>query len=277
MATGRVARENLPARLRHLLSAESAARHGLGLVFVLLAALLLTKPPAEAWTQWLTETLAWKLLVAVLIGAIAGSAVGRAERWSAARRATETAFGPLMAVLLALALLLVSAVEAIRADGLVAVLVAGVAFAQARIGEEKGEDLETQERHYEELLKQLWQVPVFTLLGAALPWSEWLELGWTAAVLVIAVLLLRRLPVVLLLKPLTGQMPRWDEALFVGWFGPIGVGALYFAAVAHKETHLELVWTVGTLLVTASMVLHDLTATPFSRWLAARRNPGARD
>lgn len=63
---------------------------------------------------------------------------------------------------------------------------------------------------------------------------------------------------------------RWDEALFTGWFGPIGIGALYFAAVAHKETHNEHVWVVTTLLVASTVVFHDLTATPFSRWLGRR-------
>ena len=58
--------------------------------------------------------------------------------------------------------------------------------------------------------------------------------------------------------------------MFVGWFGPVGVGALYFAAVAHKETRNEHVWTVATLLIAATIVAHDLTATPLSRWLGRR-------
>jgi NhaP-type Na+/H+ or K+/H+ antiporter len=87
---------------------------------------------------------------------------------------------------------------------------------------------------------------------------------------VIAVLSLRRIPALLLLKPLIGDIRRWDEALFVGWFGPIGVGALYLAAVARKETRLEQVWIVATLLIAATIVAQDLTATPLSRWLAGR-------
>ncbi len=89
--------------------------------------------------------------------------------------------------------------------------------------------------------------------------------------LVVAVLLLRRVSAVLLLKPLVGQIPRWDEALFIGWFGPMGVGALYFAAVAEKETGLPQVWSVTTLLVAISIVVHDVTATPLSIWLAGCR------
>ncbi|MDP9358014.1 MAG: cation:proton antiporter [Chloroflexota bacterium] len=160
--------------------------------------------------------------------------------------------------------------ELIGSDGLLAVLVAEIAFAWARTGEEKGEQLERQQRHYQETIKQVLQVPVFVLLGLALPWDEWAELGWAGAGLVVTVLLLRRIPALLLLKPLIPQIYRWDAALFVGWFGPIGVGALYLATVAHKETELEQVWPVVTLLVAVTIVAHDLTATRLSWWLAGR-------
>jgi NhaP-type Na+/H+ or K+/H+ antiporter len=86
----------------------------------------------------------------------------------------------------------------------------------------------------------------------------------------VTILLLRRIPAVLLLKPFVGQFRTWNEALFVGWFGPVGVGALYFAAVAHKETHNERVWPVATLLIAVTLILHDLSATPLSQWLHRR-------
>ncbi len=168
-----------------------------------------------------------------------------------------------------------SLVELVGSDGLLAVLAAGIAFAWARTGEEQGEELVRQQRRYQETLKQVLQVPVFVLLGLALPWGAWAELGWAAVALVVAVLLLRRIPAVLLLKPLIGDIRRWAEALFIGWFGPIGVGALYLAAVAHKETHLEQAWSVATLLIAATIVTHDLTATPLSRWLADRLGDAA--
>ncbi len=272
ITTGRVASDNVPERIRHLLNADSAARHGLGLMFVLLPALLITKPDAEAWTEWLSYTLLWKGLVAVIVGGLTGYVVGRLHAWSTSRRLDETATGPLMPIFYTLALLVVSGVELMDSDGLLAVLVAGVTFAWSRTGEEKGEGLEREQRLYQHVLKQVLQVPIFVLLGVALPWAGWKELGWPALGLVLAILLLRRIPSLLLLKPLISDVPRWDEALFVGWFGPIGVGALYFAAVAHKETQLEQVWSVGTLLIAATIVAHDVTATPLSQWLA-RREP----
>ncbi|MDP9310416.1 MAG: cation:proton antiporter [Chloroflexota bacterium] len=153
VATGRVAWENLAERTRRLLSAESSARHGIGLVLVLPPTLLLTEPTAEAWTRWLTNVVLWKGLVALVVGAAVGYAAGRAQRWSAARGFAEAETGSLVAFFLALSLALVSMVKLMHSDGVLAVLVAGVSFVWARAEAEPGERLEGQERHYEDLVK----------------------------------------------------------------------------------------------------------------------------
>lgn len=57
---------------------------------------------------------------------------------------------------------------------------------------------------------------IFVLLGLALPWQQWLELGWKGLLLVVAVLLLRRSPAFLLLRPLLGQLKSWQDTLFLG-------------------------------------------------------------
>lgn len=267
VASGRIPDSVLPARVRHLLAAESAARQGAGLVMVLLPILLIIEPSAEAWWQWVSEALLWKGIAAVVIGGVVGYGVGRALKWSTDRDSSETATGPLAAIFLTLALALVSVVQAMGSDGTLAVLTAGVTFAWARASDDTGDELHHQHRAYQQLHKQVLVVPIFALLGAALPWGQWANLGWKAPVLVVAVLALRRIPAVLLMKPFVGTIRGWDEALFVGWFGPIGVSALYFASVAHQETQNEHVWAVTTLLVAATVVLHDTTTTPLSQWL----------
>ncbi len=169
VSTGRIARETLPERTRHLLSAESAARHGLGLLPVLLLALLIREPDAEAWRHWVTDVLLWKGGFAALAGAAAGYAVARAQRWSTARGYAEIANGPFITLFLALALSLSSLVELLKSDGAVAVLVAGVVFALACTGPEPGKEIEGHLQDYKHLLKQVLQVPIFVLLGTALP------------------------------------------------------------------------------------------------------------
>jgi NhaP-type Na+/H+ or K+/H+ antiporter len=84
--------------------------------------------------------------------------------------------------------------------------------------------------------------------------------------LVAAVLVLRRLPALLSLRPLLG--PLWDkikDVLFLGWFGPVGAAALYYAAFSFRETGIEAAWTVGSLVICASLLVHGVTATPLTK------------
>jgi sodium/hydrogen antiporter len=100
----------------------------------------------------------------------------------------------------------------------------------------------------------------------ALPWEGWLELGWGGLLLVAAVLLLRRLPAVLALRPLLGPLrSKGKDVLFLGWFGPIGAAALYYAAFSYRESGIEAAWTVGSLVICASLLVHGVSATPLTK------------
>jgi sodium/hydrogen antiporter len=102
-------------------------------------------------------------------------------------------------------------------------------------------------------------------MGMALPWEGWLNLGWAGLILAAAVLLLRRPPVVLALRPLIGPVKGQKDALFLGWFGPLGAAALYYATFSLGETGLEEVWVVGSLLICASVLAHGVSATPLTK------------
>ncbi len=75
--TGDLAQKNLPDRLRYTLSAESGANDGLAYPFVLLPILLLSRPPGEALSHWLTHTLVWEVGAAAVFGALVGYGAGR--------------------------------------------------------------------------------------------------------------------------------------------------------------------------------------------------------
>lgn len=51
----------------------------------------------------------------------------------------------------------------------------------------------------------------------------------------ILILIFRRLPAVLLLKRAIPAMKTYQEALFSGWFGPMGVGAVFLSKIAREE------------------------------------------
>jgi sodium/hydrogen antiporter len=262
IVTGEVAEENLPERLRHTLSAESGANDGLAYPFVFLPILLLSRSPGEALSYWLTHTLLWEIGVAVAFGALAGFGAGWLLEWAGSRDEVEETF--FLAYTIALSLFVLGAAKLLGSDGILAVFVAGLAFDQVVKGDR------ARQEQMQESVTRFFILPIFVLLGLALPWQEWLDLGWSAVLLIVAVLLLRRLPALLAASPLLGPVCGLRNALFVGWFGPVGVAALYYAALSQRETGVSEAWVVGSLVICASVVAHGMSAAPLSKLYGRR-------
>lgn len=263
IVTGDLATEKLPEGLRHLLSSESGWNDGLAYLFVLLPVLLLTRATDEALTHWLGRVLFWEIGTALVLGGVIGYVAGRLLRWSEERKLIEDP--SLDVYTIALALFTVAMLRLIGSDGILAVFVAGLAFDHV-VG--AGERIE--EERVVEGMDRFFTLPTFLLFGLILPWREWAALGWRGFVLVVAVLLLRRLPLVLLLKGRVRLLPHARDVLFLGWFGPLGVAALFYVSLSLKRTGLHDVWTVTSLLVFASLFVHGVTAMPFTRGYGAR-------
>ena len=255
---GSMAEEKLPSRVTHLLSGESGANDGLAYPLVFLSILMIEHPPADALTQWLTRVVLWEVGAAVLLGAAMGYAAGRLLDWAEEKGNIEQP--SYLAYTLALSLAVLGATKLLGTDGILAVFAAGVALNMAVDTED-----ETQEERMQEAVNRFFVLPVFVLLGLALPWQQWLELGWVGLLLVAAVLLLRRLPSVLAVTPILPQAHGVRDTLFLGWFGPIGVAALFYAALSLREIGVEEAWTVGSLVTCASILVHGVTAAPLTR------------
>jgi NhaP-type Na+/H+ or K+/H+ antiporter len=58
---------------------------------------------------------------------------------------------------------------------------------------------------------------------------------WRLVCIAILILLFRRIPIMLALKPLIPDIKSWREAMFCGHFGPIGVGAIFISILARAE------------------------------------------
>jgi sodium/hydrogen antiporter len=258
IVTGDVAEENLPSRLRHLISAESGYNDGLGLPFLLVPLLLLTRPPGEALSHWFVQVVLWEVVVGSIVGVLMGYAAGKLLVWAEAKR--TTAHTSILSISLALALCVLGVSELIGVNGVLAAFVAGTAFNV--VG---SSDTREQREHVQDAITRFFDLPVFVLLGMALPWEGWLDLGWAGLVLAAAVLLLRRPPVALALRSLIRPVKGRKDALFLGWFGPLGAAALYYATFSLRETGLEEVWVVGSLLICASVLAHGVSATPLTK------------
>ena len=265
---GEVANDNLPARLRHLLSGESGSNDGLAYPFVFLAILMIQEPPGQAIFQWVTRIILWEVLGAVVIGALIGYAAGKALEW--ARRHGEIRDPSFLAYSIALALMALGSTRLVGTDGILAVFAAGIAFNLAI-----GTGTEEREDQIDEAVNRFFVLPIFVLLGLSLPWGEWADLGWKGPVLAGLILLLRRPPWVLLLSGRVPGMRGAQDGLFAGWFGPVGVAALYYSALSEKLVGLEEAWVVGSLVISASVLVHGVSAAPLTR-LYGRRTRSSR-
>jgi sodium/hydrogen antiporter len=259
IVAGGVAERNLPARLRHAISSESGFNDGLALPFVVLPVLVLTEPPGEVLGHWLTHTVLLEIVVGAALAALMGYAAGKTLRWAERKETMERT--SLLTISLALSLSVLGVTELLHLNGVLAAFVAGIVFNFAGSSDAK----ESQEE-IQEAISRFFDLPIFVLLGMALPWQGWLDLGWRGPLLVVAVLVLRRLPTVLALRPLLGPLRgRARDVLFLGWFGPIGAAALYYAAFSLRETSIEEAWVVGSLIICASVLVHGVSATPLTK------------
>lgn len=141
---------------------------------------------------------------------------------------------------LVLAIAVLGIARMLHADGALLVFVAGLAYNYTVADDEVG-----AQNTVDEAVNRYLVLPLFLLLGVELPWSDWPDLGWRAVLLPLAVLLLRRLPVLLLLARPLGL--RLNDAVFLGWFGPVGVSALFYLTLSADEGVTDpRLWAAGT-------------------------------
>jgi NhaP-type Na+/H+ or K+/H+ antiporter len=262
LLTGHLARRAVPQALRDAMTAESGINDGLALPLVMLPILLLAHPPTEAISEWLLHVIAWELGSAVLIGVVAGWVTSKCMNW--ARRRPDADVASLLTVTVALALATTAGVRLLGGDEVLAAFVAGAVLN----GSYRKVKVEMYHERFSEALGRFFDLPIMIVFGAAIPWAAWTSLGWGAIGFAIAILLLRRVPAWLLLGRFMPGTHSTSNAIFSGWFGPIGAAALFYAMLIQEQTGSSALWPVISLAVAASVLAHGITGTPLTRLLA---------
>jgi NhaP-type Na+/H+ or K+/H+ antiporter len=251
--TGQHAERHAPESLRTLVSLESGANDGLSYLFVYIPILLLTRPASEAATELVITTFLREILGGAIFGLIVGHAAGRLAGWAAAHEHPGKA--PIFVFSSALALSVLAAAELLGLNAVLAVFVAGVAFNFTEI--EKGA---ASPENVQGALDLLFTVPTFVLIGIALPWHEWFDLGWKALALPLALFLLRRFPAVLALGVLLSKWHNGAARVILAWAGPIGTAGAFYAMLTARLLDWPDAWVYASLAIASSVLLHGLTA-----------------
>lgn len=143
---------------------------------------------------------------------------------------------------------------------------------------------EIKDEKIQEVLDLLLNLAYFLLFGSFIPWDNyaWLPISqltnknqvslYSLLPLTISIILFRRLPLLFILRKFIPGIKTVKEALFVGWFGPIGVGALYYAQLfllLKADDISATFYSIIYFIVFSSVIVHGFTVPLFNLTLRA--------
>jgi sodium/hydrogen antiporter len=244
----------LPERVRNTLAAESGFYDGFALA-ALYAALAVAsehrdpEPARWAWFAFRTE------FVSVALGLAIG-AVGTAVIVRSCNRGWMSQTWAQLATV-ALALSCFGAGERLHASGFVTAFAGGLAYAMVSL-----QDRETSApTQVSDAVGELLELLVFALFGGFAVIQVWRDVGWPVVVFAIVAVFVVRV-VAVLLAMLRAGLPL-SSRLFIGWFGPRGIGTLVLGllVIGNGEiTQAPLIAQAVVVTVTLSLIVHSLTA-----------------
>ena len=266
---------------RFALTSEAGLNDGLAFPFTYLAMAVATAG-AFTWsvvTQWLVVDVGWRIAI--------GTAVGIGVGWLLRKLFFHAPVKPLRLaehaegfVALAAIFLAYGVAEAIEGYGFLAVFVCACTIR----GGERSHGYHKVLHDWVEQLERLLTVAILVLLGGAIARGLLGALQPVDFVLVALFLLVVR-PAAGWLGLVGGRTGPQERAV-IAFFGVRGIGSVFY--IAYALTHAtfpdpERLWAIVALTITASVVLHGITATPAMAWLdrsrkrAARRRDGHAD
>ncbi|KAI8960623.1 Sodium/hydrogen exchanger family-domain-containing protein [Daldinia sp. FL1419] len=280
---GRFADHNVPKDLQKIIIAESGANDGLGYPFLFFA-LYLIKYIGDGGVNeqggaglaiglWFGETWGYTILLSVVYGAVVGWIAKELLHFCEEHKFVDRE--SFLVFAFSLALFITGTCGMIGSDDILACFIAGNVFTW-----DDWFRLETLDDSLQPTIDMLLNVTIFMWYGAVCPWHSFVANSiipiYRLIPLGILILLFRRLPLVLASYKKIPQIDGFQQAIFMGFFGPIGCSAIFYLYVtlefvdtlnpnqgsvarwdvAHlKECVSVLVW----FMVICSVVVHGLS------------------
>ncbi|OMP83709.1 putative Na(+)/H(+) antiporter [Diplodia seriata] len=276
--------KRVPKHLRDLLSAESGCNDGMAFPFIYLAVYIIRYKhhPNEVALHWFCYTILYECIFGAVYGVAVGYIARRLIRYSHEKDLIDRE--SFLVFYFVLALFCAGSGSLLGMDDLLIGFACGVGFSNDGWFLEK-----TEEAHVSNVIDLLINLTFFVYFGTIIPWEQFNSdiIGtspWKLVVIAILVLLFRRIPIMMLMKPLIPDIKTYREALFAGHFGPIGVGAIFVAILARAEMEteettplaelpepdfphmniIELIWPITCFLVICSIIVHGSSIAVFT-------------
>ncbi|CAI9629068.1 unnamed protein product [Alternaria burnsii] len=273
----------VPKRIRDYLSAESGCNDGMSFPFLYLGlSLLLKNTVGGVLKKWFLITVLYQCVGGVLLGIALGYLFNAIFKFSHSRewmgRASYLAF------YLLLAIFSIGLASLLGVDDFLVAFFAGRGFAH-------NQNAPTEETKLPVVIDLLINSAFFIFFGAMIPWQSFNamdEITPPRLLLLLALILLfRRIPIVFTLFKMNclPSVKTTTEALFVGHFGPMGVGALFLAIEARaqletgtslplpdppndlpadKQRTVTMIWPIVCFVVLGSTMIHGFSTLAVS-------------
>ena len=259
---GKFADKNIPKPLQKIIIAESGANDGLGYPFLFLALYLIKYTEnggagqpggaSKAMGYWFGETWGYTILLSVVYGAVVGWLAKELLHFAEERKFVDRE--SFLVFALTLALFITGTCGMIGSDDVLACFIAGNAFTWddwyvSTKAAPKGPfakqlsrfRLETEDDSLQPTIDMLLNISVFLWFGAVCPWASFRVNDvipiYRLIFLGILILLFRRIPIVFAMHKKIRQIEEVQQAAFVGFFGPIGVSAIFYLYVSIDFLH----------------------------------------
>jgi NhaP-type Na+/H+ or K+/H+ antiporter len=258
-----VTNPRVPRLVRHSLNLESGMNDGLALPAVLAFMAVLVGAGADGepfvWWRFVAQDISVGTIVGLVVAFAAARLMPRSRRLQEgipdhqkSLYALGVAFGTY------------GVAVGLEGNGLIAVFVCAIALGILR------PDLRETFEHRADDIVEIVKLGVFVVFGSLLTIDGLLGDGW-AAVGIVAVTLLAARPVAIWIA-LAGTGVSTRLKGFMAWFGPKGVATMTFSllVLAAEFPSAERIFNLAALCAFASVIVHGLTDTPGSEWLARR-------
>lgn len=255
--------------VRFAITSEAGLNDGLAFPFTYAAiAVSLSGLAPQGWLgEWVLIDVVWRIGVGIAVGLLIGWMLRRLFFSSLAARVglAEKAEG---FVALAATFLAYGIAETAEGYGFIAVFVCACTIRAA----ERGHRYHRVLHNFVEQIERLLTVAVLVLLGGAVARGLFAEIGWVEVGVALAFLLI--------IRPLSGWIALTPgktgtrERLVISFFGVRGIGSLFYVAYALSQGDFpdgDTLWSIVSLVVVGSIVIHGIAATPVMAGLDARR------
>ena len=251
----------VPRLIRHSLNLESGLNDGLALPAVLAFTAALGSDEDFVWWRFVLQDVTLGVLFGVLLAFAASKLMPRGRRLDESIPAHAQS---LYALGVAFAIYGIAVGLPPEGNGFIAVFCGAITLGILR------PDLRASFVYRADDIVELVKLGIFVVFGALLTAEGLFTDGWAAVALVAFTLLIARPAAIWVALAGTGT----DTATkgFMAWFGPKGVATMTFSVfvLAEGVPSGERIFNLAALCVFVSVVVHGLTDTPGSEWLARR-------